>query len=522
MKRVTVLLVAVCLLCQPDPVAAADQDKDPYEITVQGVYPVEKGDQAGVKVRAKLRPVTEKDRVKGEWTITGEIDGKTVSRQGKGSAEEVFFTDPQVVDPLRKDQPITVTATFHGRINGEKLRLSRTRTLTPPAVDVRLECHEDQVKVYGQLTGTEKASARWLFEVRRKGEDQPFDRYQSDEMRGLSHHQTLNRPKGPFEVRVHVDGRGKGEQVGDLFGEKGGRFASATGEVSSEKGCSEQGDAPVSSTRALRIEADHQILTSRKIEKKWIEIPGTEVDGVRMRAKLDTDGDVRGIWRYHYAYPKVLKLPGGKEKKVMKRGILAARNGVVDLHMKRKDQYRVIVDFQGTVNGKKVHVKQPYTFDIPRMMQAADKKGEGAPTVIRAEMTGQTVNGHWMMAVARRDGKILYLHEGDPRFEVSLPKGEYILKTVFYGEVDGQRLAMQESKTLKVKKSESDSYLIPGKNNEYRTYQQGVSAVQGMKKSARLAESKNTYSLKTEAYSGGTAATLVIIGLIIYRRKKMS
>lgn len=206
----------------------------------------------------------------------------------------------------------------------------------------------------------------------------------------------------------------------------------------------------------------------------------------------------------------------------MKRGILAARNGVVDLHMKRKDQYRVIVDFQGTVNGKKVHVKQPYTFDIPRMMQAADKKGEGAPTVIRAEMTGQTVNGHWMMAVARRDGKILYLHEGDPRFEVSLPKGEYILKTVFYGEVDGQRLAMQESKTLKVKKSESDSYLIPGKNNEYRTYQQGVSAVQGMKKSARLAESKNTYSLKTEAYSGGTAATLVIIGLIIYRRKKMS
>lgn len=273
----------------------------------------------------------------------------------------------------------------------------------------------------------------------------------------------------------------------------------------------------------LSIHTEHQVLTAPKKDEKWIGVPEREVLGVQVRAKLIQGGDAQGIWRFSYAYPEKVRLSGGSVKTVVRRGNLQSKTGSVQLPFTRPNPYRITVRFEGLVNGKPVTASQVYSFDIPRIQQKADKPGKDGPTVVQARMTGRKVDGHWMMAVARPDSEILYVHEGKtPRLQAQLPPGEYILKTVFYGTVDGVRMGMQESKTLKVKAKESSTYVIPGKNNEFRTYDQALGAIKGMHQSGRLAESDHTYSAKAGAFSGWAAVLLVILGLMVYRKKKMT
>uniref|UniRef100_UPI003D1A3BD5 hypothetical protein n=1 Tax=Kroppenstedtia sanguinis TaxID=1380684 RepID=UPI003D1A3BD5 len=273
----------------------------------------------------------------------------------------------------------------------------------------------------------------------------------------------------------------------------------------------------------LSIHTEHQVLIAPQKEEKWIGVLEREVLGVQVRAKLVTDGKAQGIWKFSYAYPEKVRLSEGSVKTVVRRGNLESKTGSVQLPITRPNPYRITVRFEGLVDGKPVTTSQFYSFDIPRIQQKADKLGKDDSTVVQAQMTGRKVEGHWMMAVARPDSEILYVHEGKkPRLQVQLPPGEYILKTVFYGNVDGLRMGMQESKTLKVKEKDSSTYVIPGKNNELRTYDQAIRAIKGMHQSGRLAESDQTYSVKAKAYSGGVSVLLVLLGLMVYRKKKMS
>lgn len=274
----------------------------------------------------------------------------------------------------------------------------------------------------------------------------------------------------------------------------------------------------------LSIHTEHQVLTAPKKEEKWIGVLEREVLGVQMRSRLVTDGEAQGIWKFSYAYPEKVRLSGGSVKTVVRRGNLESKTGSVQLPITRPNPYRITVRFEGLVDGKPVTTSQFYSFDIPRIQQKAYKLGkDGDSTVVQAKMTGRKVEGHWMMAVARPDSEILYVHEGkNPRLQVQLPPGEYILKTVFYGNVDGLRMGMQESKTLKVKDKDSSTYVIPGKNNEFRTYDQAIRAIEGMHQSGRLAESDQTYSVKAKAYSGGVSVLLILLGLMVYRKKKMT
>lgn len=276
-------------------------------------------------------------------------------------------------------------------------------------------------------------------------------------------------------------------------------------------------------TDSLDIHTEHRVLTVAQKDEKWIGVPERKVLGVQVRAKWVPDGDVQGVWRFSYAYPEKVRLSEGSVKTVVRRGKVESKTGTVQLPITRPNPYRLTVRFEGTVNGKPVTASTFYSFDIPRIQQKADKPGKDGSTVVQARMTGREVDGHWMMAVARPDSEILYVHEGStPRLQAQLPPGEYILKTVFYGTVDGVRMGMQESKTLKVKAKESSTYVIPGKNNEFRTYDQAIRAIQGMHQSGRLAESERTYSAKAGAYSGWTIVLLVILGLMVYRKKKMT
>ncbi|PTX64979.1 hypothetical protein C8P63_101201 [Melghirimyces profundicolus] len=506
------------------PAGAADGDHERYGVALQVDYPVKVGKKTGMKVKARLKGVTKRNRIRGEWTVKADGEEMTVPHGKKKGPEKPVRFGGTVADRLKDGKKVSVTATFRGTIDGKKVRLSTTRGVTPPKVKVRVRCRGDRVEVGGTLTRTKKASGRWTFEVFPSGKEKPLDRYSSDEMTGPSHHVFLKRPDGPFEARVTVDGTVGREVHGDLFGKEGGRFEEAAGQVSLRSGCPEGtgGSVDESSTRALRIRADHQVLLGKKIQDLWIEVSDSEVRGVQMKGTLDTEEKAVGIWRFYYRYPDKVRLPGGKEKNVIRKGVLASNKGVVELPMRRKDEYHVIVDFQGTVGGQKVHVKEPYHFSIPRVMQKADPAADPSFTVIEAVITGRKVEGRWMMAIARPDGKILYLHEGKPRFTVKLPEGRYLLKTVFYGKVDGLTMAMQESKSLVIKEKDRDTYLVPGKNNELRTYEEGVSAVRGMRRSGRLSESDHTYSARAGAYSGGTAALLVIIGLAVYRKRKLS
>ncbi|WP_142504617.1 hypothetical protein [Melghirimyces algeriensis] len=519
--RVTVFFSILFLFLYSGSVEASDQDHEPYTIVVQ----LEEENNTGIHVKAHLEGVTKKDRLEGRWTFQVDGGGKVLSLQDRGAQGRAVFTG-KMADRLKGGEKVAVTATFRGSINEKRVDLSRTHTITPPWVDIWMSCTEDQVQIHGKLKRIKNASGRWQYEVRKAGDYKLFDRYTSDEMTGLVHSAVLKRPEGPFEVKVVVNGKKKKKKSGDVMGRKGGPHFKALGKVSVPENCHHGGKEPsfpAKSAPALNIQADHTVLIGRKLDQEWTETSGMEVRGVQIKAALDKGKNIRGIWRYHFAYPETKKLSGGKKKEVIRRGVLASHKGVVELPMRQADQYRVIVDFQGTVDGKNVHVKQPYVFHIPSISQKVNqqsKKSQPNITNIQMHVSGHKVRGHWLLAVARKDGEVLYLHEGKPHVSVPLPKGEYLLKTVFYGNVDGLPLAIQETKTLNVMKGKSETFTIPGKSNQYRRYDEGVRVAEGIRQSGKLVNSKKNYSSLTPVYSGGTAVFLIILGVTLYRKKK--
>ncbi|GGE23381.1 hypothetical protein GCM10011571_26870 [Marinithermofilum abyssi] len=247
-----------------------------------------------------------------------------------------------------------------------------------------------------------------------------------------------------------------------------------------------------------------------------------KVEGIRVKARLATDQRVKGTWKFRYRYYQKVRTKEGKNITVKRTKRLYSKKGRAWIPIEKPGERKLFIVFKGKVGNQVVEEEKTVTLEIPRMRMWADKKKGRAPTHIQGAVTGKAVKGRWAIAVARQGGRILHLHEGGARIVVDLPPGEYLLRGVFYGEVDGSPLAMEETKRLVVGNKESDTYVIKGLNNEFRTTEEARDVIKGMKQSGWLTESDRTYADQTMLLWWAAAGVILtgVLGWLVYRRNR--
>ncbi|SFS81050.1 hypothetical protein [Marininema halotolerans] len=250
-----------------------------------------------------------------------------------------------------------------------------------------------------------------------------------------------------------------------------------------------------------------------------IEVPLQENDSLTeewLRTKdylvVDpTTGKVQGVWiqsfpqhgipkgKWHFIYPSYKRVPG----RTMKEGPLQpkirvnSQDGMAFLPMRKPGQRNVRIHWTG-VSGEKGVTE--ITVKIPKITIQVDRQ-EDRETKMSARLVGKDVRGSFMIAVAKMNGKIIKSGPGKSQISSPLSSGQYLLRTVFHGEVGGTPIAIYDTKRLLIQDHRTKIYPInTAYDNEYITDKQARAAMDKMKKSGYLADPIHEYASKQNVY----------------------